>query len=317
VNKWQALSRGDVIDIIAPASAGINPPLINQQAADFIKELGFTPRLPADMCYSTKQLLEKGLDPFCSNSDEYRFNHLKQALYAEDSKVIWCTRGGYGSMRIIPQLAELIPPENAKLIIGFSDITALMLFFTEKWHWPVLHAKVLTQYCGEQRHEQSVSEIKEVLYGKKQVTYHKLIPLNELAKSQKIIEGQVIGGNLCLIETSLSTNWQINADDKILLLEEVGERGYRIDRSLEHLKQAGVFDKVKAIIFGAFIGGDEADGSNYVQHAINRFIAELKIPAISYEGFGHGIINQPLPMGTICKLSLGEEISFTCDLGSS
>lgn len=100
-----------------------------------------------------------------------------------------------------------------------------------------------------------------------------------------------------MIQTSIGTAWQIQSAGKILFLEEVGEKGYAVDRTLNHLKQAGLLKNVRAIIFGQFLAPrDEKEvvASEYISLALERFAKETSIPVFKNEQFGHGSINYPI-----------------------
>jgi muramoyltetrapeptide carboxypeptidase len=137
------------------------------------------------------------------------------------------------------------------------------------------------------------------------------VPLNALAEQSQTLEASITGGNLCLVQTSLGTNWQVDARKKILFLEEVGERGYRIDRMLEQLQQATIFKGTLAIVFGDFLAGNEPDGSSLIIPVLKRFAQRIEIPVIQIKGIGHGPINYPLPLGTKATLQLGPTIQLT------
>ena len=135
--------------------------------------------------------------------------------------------------------------------------------------------------------------IKEIMQKEKgSLRYRGLRPLNPTAVSYTTHSGPLTGGNLTLLANSLGTGWQLDARGKILVIEDVGIRGYAIDRDLNHLKQAGAFNGVKAIIFGSFEGGD-----SFCEKAIETFAKETEVPVFSCNWFGHGPKNKPLPFG--------------------
>lgn len=303
---WKALKLGDIIEIVAPAYPCAQD--VITKAVAFIQSLGYVARVPEDLL---------GNDAFCSNSDEYRFNHLKQALFAEDSAAVWCIKGGYGSPRLIPYLEILTPPKKTKLLIGFSDITALHLFLQQRWGWSSLHAKVLFVFCRDIIDQPSIDELKVLISGEeKEVHYHGLTALNSAAKEARVVHGVVTGGNLSLLQTGIGTSWQVESRDKILFIEDIGERGYKVDRKLEQLRQAGRFDHALAVIFGDFSEGDEPDGQNFVDHAVSRFASSMTIPVVRIQGIGHEAVNHPLPLGTATQLQLGQEITLTSQSGA-
>lgn len=304
--QWQSLVPGDLIDIVAPSS-GIESHQLNRVTA-FIKSFGFTPRIHKDIC---------GPTPYYSHYDEKRFEQLVEALHATDSKAVWCLRGGYGATRLIPKLLDYPAPNHCKLVIGFSDITALHILLNQHWQWPTIHAPVIFQAVENLIDDISLDTLKQLMLGNlKELSYVPLISLNDTAKQPLQLSSSIIGGNLALIESSLGTPWQIKADNKILFIEEVSERGYRIDRMLTHLTQAGVFESVKAILFGDIIGGDEKNGSNFTNYAITSFASELSIPVIQGKMLGHGKRNIPLPLNSTASLNLGTSPTLTCTTGA-
>lgn len=304
--RWTPLVPGDLIDIIAP-SAGIEPHQVNRVSA-FVKAFGFTPRIPKDIC---------GTTPYYAHEDSERLAQVSDALRAPDSRAVWCVRGGYGATRLIPSLLKLPVPDRCKVMIGFSDITALHVFLNQHWHWPSLHAPVLFQAIENLVDEASLSALKNVLLGNvPELSYTPLVPLNNPAKQEKTLHSQVVGGNLSLLTTSLGTVWQLNAAKKILFIEEVSERGYRIDRMFTHLSQAGCFDRADAVLLGDFTGGDETNGGNFVNHALTSFASQCTMPVLQYKMFGHGKRNLPLPLYSPATLTLGKHPSLICHTGA-
>jgi muramoyltetrapeptide carboxypeptidase len=259
-----------IIDIIAPS--GSFPAEILPQIAAFLAERGLTARIPTNIL---------GNDLLCANSDAIRFALLKEALYAEDSDLIWCVRGGYGAARLLPDLAKLTPPKRKKLLVGFSDITALHLFLTQKWGWETIHGPTARQVVED--HFPFVLpplKLQQVL-----------VPLNAAAENCQVT-APLTGGNLKLVESSLATFWQIEVEGKILMLEEVNEPAYRVDRCLNHLLQAGVFSEVKAVVFGDFTVSTSTERV-VVQAVLDAFAQKMKsCPIFHAPFFGHGSQNE-------------------------
>lgn len=301
---WHYLAPGDMIEIIAPGY-GCSPEML-VAVREAIEQLGFRAHIP-------KNLL--GDDPFCSHNDDERLGHLHAALMNPESKALWCIRGGYGSARLIPPLATLPVNSRAKLLIGFSDITALHLFFTQHYGWPTLHAEVLLRLVGKPGGERGLAEIRDILLGEEKQVAFNLLPLNEAALKAGTVTSSVTGGNLSLIQTSIATGWQLKGKGKILMIEEVDERGYRIDRMLEHCMQAGIIEGIDALIIGDMIGGEERDGRPLGEIALRRFAEALPVPVLKCPGIGHGAINRPLPFGAPAVLALGKQPTLTCETG--
>lgn len=295
MQKLPTLNPGDSVELIAPASR------CSDKHLNDIKELLTSWGLD---CIVADDIF--GVDLLCANSDAHRFNSLKKALQNPKTKAIICARGGYGSMRLIPDLAKIQPTQSAKLFVGMSDITALNLYFQQEWKWPTIHgALALDKFSAE-----SISKHKSFLFGENELVEFIGIPMNALAAKNHAVETTITGGNLCLVQTSIGTVWQMQGQNKIIFLEEVSERGYRVDRMLEHLRQVGIFKDAAAIVFGDFLEGKEPDGSSLVNPVLERFAKSCEIPVVRIAGVGHGHTNFPLPLGTNAKLQLGNDIKL-------
>ncbi|MFT4060063.1 MAG: LD-carboxypeptidase [Legionella sp.] len=301
MNYLAGLKTGDAIELIAPASRCSDAEL--RGLLDLLESWGLRV-LVSDTLF--------GKDLLCANSDEQRFLHLKNALYNPESKAIICVRGGYGATRLLPQLTQLKAPAMAKIFVGMSDITCLHLYLQQHWHWPTVHGSVLPAKLSAE----SLASLKSILFAQTpSVVFNTMKPLNQLAQASGLIQSQVIGGNLTLVQASIGTRWQMNGSRRFILLEDVGERGYRVDRMLEHLQQANLFQDATAIIFGDFLEGKEPNGSSLIQPVLERFAAQCPIPVVQIEGVGHGRTNFPIPLGTDASLQLGVDIKLTCQLG--
>ena len=292
-SQFPSLCKGDIIEIIAPAGAVPRKQQSQSliRAAEFITELGFIPSLDSN-------IFSDNNDPFSANSLEYRANSLIKAVKNNKVRAIWCMRGGYGSAQLIPSLESYIPAQDPKLILGFSDITAIHLFVQKCWQWPSLHSKVLYQFLNKD--DQDVTEnnrLRELLLGEIENLEYNLTPLNELALLGKIVSGEVIGGNMSIIQCSIGTNWEIASKNKILFFEDTNERGYRLDRIFCHFEQAGIFRNVKAVVIGDISPANEPGGKDLTKIAVDRFIFRMNIPVYRIFGVGHEKINNPLPFG--------------------
>ena len=193
---WSPLSEGDIVDIIAPASSCAPERL--DGAIRFLSAWGLKPRLPRKIF---------GRDVICASDDATRFDHLKQALFAEDSHAIWCLRGGYGSIRLIPELRKLRKPSKMqpKLFLGLSDITSLNVFLNQEWGWSTLHSPMLDRLGRNESKPQYLRELKQVVFGDvNKISFSGLKPLNEAARNRSgLVTGVVTGGNIMTLQSSL------------------------------------------------------------------------------------------------------------------
>ncbi|MGL9732628.1 MAG: LD-carboxypeptidase [Wolbachia sp.] len=291
----------DQVDIISPSSKGKELDLTIIK--EYVKALGFYPNI-AEKIYSND-------NPFYSNSDEFRANDLINALI-DDSKIIWCIRGGTGASRLIPYL-ERLPndkkeriAQNKKILIGYSDITALHIYLQAKYGWQTLHGTMLEMIVNNSVSESSVEKLKELILNKRNyIRFDNLKIINNSIKLKNVrLESKIVGGNMTLVENSIGTTWQINAKGKILFLEDIRVYPYAMERSLDHLKQAHIFDEVQAVIFGSFI--DSGD-NNFIEIVKERFARSINFPVFTIQRIGHGYINDPLPLNTHTIIGIQDE----------
>ncbi|RZI46778.1 LD-carboxypeptidase [Rickettsiales endosymbiont of Peranema trichophorum] len=273
------------VSVVAPAS-GCENQVVEKLSA--YKDLKMSPLLNV-----------LGASPFHSNTDDNRASDLIAALH-DHQKYIWALRGGYGSAKLIPYLSPSDLPNN-KVIIGYSDITALHLFVNKHGLKSIHGANLNELLYTKDKDPMNFVILKDVMLGKrKKLRYQNIKPLNKNAKNA-VINASLIGGNLELITNSIGTIWQIDTKDKIVFIEDVGIKGYALDRSLNHLIQAGLLEDIKAILFGTFQNGDE-----FVEFVIKKFADKIDIPVYASDQFGHGYKNYPLIFGTKAKIASGE-----------
>ncbi|WED41785.1 S66 peptidase family protein [Legionella cardiaca] len=293
MQKLPVLKPGDSVEIIAPASRCSDKHLMDLKK--LLTSWGLNCLVDAAIF---------GQDLLCANNDEMRFFFLKRALENTETKAVICARGGYGSMRLIPSLSQMAKPVVPKVFVGMSDITALQLYFQRQWQWPSIHGALAVDKFSPE----SIAALKALLFGETHSLEFRGTALNSHAEKTTSFKSIITGGNLTLVQASIGTSWQIDGHDKIIFLEEIGERGYRVDRMLMHLLQASVFKEAKAIVLGDFLGGAEPNGISLIQPVLERFAQSCEIPVIQIEGIGHGYTNFPLPLGVEMLLNLGNDI---------
>ena len=314
-NQWQPLRPGDTVDIVAPGFACLPEAL--QGALEILAKWGLEPRVSREIFPKKKSKL----DILCSNTDEIRLSQLKEALRAEDSRAVWCLRGGYGSLRLIPELVRMKRPHGPpKLFIGLSDISTLHVYLNQAWKWPTVHGPLLDRLGQGLVKPKYLRELKDIVMGtSREITFERLKPLNEAARRAAVVRGPVSGGNLVTLQSSLGTKAEWVTDGQILFFEEIGERGYKVDRILEHFRQIGKFSRARAIVLGDFTGGLEADGKSRVPAVLKRFAEGLEIPVVAGLQSGHAVIQRPVPFYTPAELrtTLSGFATLKCETGSS
>ncbi|MBV8783594.1 MAG: LD-carboxypeptidase [Gammaproteobacteria bacterium] len=277
-----ALARGDRVAVIAPASGfdrGSFYAGLALIAARYHAEFG-------------PGLFERRR--YLAGDDARRFAELQTALADPGIKALFCARGGYGATRLLPRLLETAPP-GRKPLIGFSDITALHLWFARHGLISV-HGPVLTQLG---RLERGISERLFALL-------ESPAPRPALSGTATYVggraEGRLLGGNLSVLTRVIGTPYMPELEGALLLLEDQGERPYRLDRMWTHLRLAGVFERVRGLVLGEFTHCEEA-GADYSSGDVLRELAlETGLPCAAGFPIGHGTHNEPVPLGVPAQL---------------
>jgi muramoyltetrapeptide carboxypeptidase len=234
---------------------------------------------------------------YLAGNDRRRGDELSRALQDSSARALFCARGGYGAMRLLPELPLADAAPSA--LVGFSDITALHLALQAQGRVSI-HGPVLTQ-LGKQP-----PDVQERLFR----LLESPDPLPPLSGTATYVpgtaEGPLIGGNLSLVTQLLGTPFMPSLEGAVLLLEDIGERPYRLDRMWTHLRLAGVFERVSGIVLGDFTDCEERNGSYTSADVLRSLAEETGLPCAAGFAIGHGAINQPVPLGTSVRLDAGE-----------
>lgn len=302
---WKYLAPGDIVDVVAPSSFTSRENF--KAGVAYLESLGLIVRFPKDLVRP---------DFVYANTTKKSLEHMKKAFYNKESKAVWCLRGGSGGFRFMKELAKWKKPTHKKIFIGISDTTFIHMFLNQNWKWPTLHAPMVSMLGPKKTSRAERKDLERVIFGKSnKAVFNRLTPMNKAAMKNKKIVSEIIGGNLCIVESTVGTSYKPQFKGKIVFLEDIDERGYALERSLEHLRSAGVFDGVKAVVFGDFVGGEERDGKNFTMTALKRFAENSKFPVVRGVKSGHGALVRTLPFNTHTELFLGKKATLVVDTG--
>jgi muramoyltetrapeptide carboxypeptidase len=240
---------------------------------------------------------------FLAGRDEARLDELSRALASPDVRAVICARGGYGLMRLLPSLDVSAFLQNPKWLVGFSDATALHAWATRAGV-ATIHGPVVTQ-LGDLG-EDDARALTSLLEGDAPPP---LVGLRTLVGGRA--EGRLVGGNLELVSRLIGTPWQLDLDGAVLLLEEVGERPYRIDRALTHLALAGALDGLRGVVLGDLHRCEEpiTPNSPSADEVVVERLASRGIPIVAGAPIGHGARNRAVPLGVPVTIDAGS-LSF-------
>jgi len=244
--------------------------------------------------------IERSHHFYLAGSDTARASHLAAALADPDTKAIFCTRGGYGSARLLPYLDPSLLPEP-KLLVGYSDVTALHLAAALLWprvhlvHGPNL---VTREFLGPgptcERNRQSLH----------QALFDPAYAVDE--EVEFLVPGQargpLVGGCLSLMVSMLGTSFAPVTDGAILFLEDVGEAPYRVDRMLTQLRAAGAFGAIRGVMFGTM--RNCKDAYNDVRDVIRDVLSGASFPVAFGLESGHSETNLSLRLGANAQLDV-------------
>lgn len=229
---------------------------------------------------------------YLAGDDTHRARGLLNALNHPEIDTWIAARGGYGMQRILPETAEALAEPHGKTFIGFSDVTALHQVLQQSGH-SSLHGPVITQLGALP--DEDIDHLIAALNG----TPSDLSDLSVIhAGHERRAEGPLVGGNLALLQSLVGTPYLHVPQGAVLLLEDVGERPYRIDRMLTHLLLAGIFDKVSGVVLGDFYECGPPGGIGpTARDVIDERLKDLGIPVLADLPVGHGHRNLSLVLG--------------------
>ena len=279
------LKSGDTISILAPSGVLNNFDNKITKAINIFKSWGLNVVLG-------NHIYDK--NGHFAGTDKNREKDFQKALDNKNIKAIWCARGGYGAVRIIDKLNFDNYLKNPKWIIGFSDITVIhnkLNFLNSE----SIHAMMITGFEDIGQNNDSLSKLKNVLFGDS-LSYS--IASNKNNKTGKS-EGIIVGGNLTLIQSTIGSKTELKMKDKILFIEEIGEYAYHIDRMLYSLKRAGYFEKCKGLIVGQIsdVKKNTTDFGRSINELILDVLDEYNFPILFDFPAGHEKTNFPIILG--------------------
>ncbi len=286
----QLLRPGDTVAITAPARK------IDMQSVRFAEDLLSSWGLKVVLSDN----LFSDLHPYFSGTDQERLHDLQEAINNPAVNAILCARGGYGSTRIVDQVDFTSLLQHPKWIIGFSDITALHLKLL-KSNMASIHATMPILFSKSDS-SSSVDSLKNVLMNGVCKIECSSSNLNAVGE----VTGIVMGGNLSLLNDSLGTSTEPDTSGKILIIEEVDEYKYRVDRMMTQLKRAGKLKNLKALVVGHFT--DIKDSTpvfgESVETIILNAVKEYSYPVVFNFPSGHENPNYAWINGGIATLTV-------------
>lgn len=295
--KPKRLRKGDIIGIISPASSPDDLSKINR-GVEYLEKLGYRVEVGKNVGQEIGYL---------AGEDAQRVDDLHSMFKNKHIKAIFSVRGGYGSARLLDKINYTLIRENPKIFVGYSDINALQLAFIKK--------AGLVTFAGPMvavDFHNEVSPFTEEIFWRI-ITSNKKIGKLSNPNSEKIYTltkgrgtGRILGGNLSILTSLIGTNYLPKFDGMILLLEEINEAPYRVDRMLNQLRLAKILKNLEGIILGRFVDCYETDPTKKtltLNEVIFEYFQNGNIPVVYNFKHGHIKDNITIPFGVKCILN--------------
>ena len=308
VIKPPRLKSGDKLAIIAPGRY-----ISEEELQDSVKNLN---QLGFETTYSEKILLQSG---YFAGTDKDRAEDLMEKFSDKSVKGIVCARGGYGCSRILSLLDYDVIRANPKVLIGYSDITALLYGIYQKSGLISFHGPVGTSTFNDY----SVNNFKKVLMNPERTSSFENSASGDDENEYGVTsivkgkgKGRLVGGNLSILVSLIGTKYDVDYPNKIIFIEEIGEEPYRIDRMLTQMIQAGKFEHATGVMMGIFrkCEAKEKDPSFTktftLMEVLQDRLSKLKIPVIYGMSFGHVKDKFTIPFGALAELDANKQ-TFT------
>lgn len=285
----EKLEPGDTIGIAAPASPFDLRKF--KRGIDALESMGFNVYIPEGIF---------NRNGYLAGTDLQRSSLLNNLFLNKDIKAILCARGGFGSLKILPFLDYENISDNPKAFIGYSDVTAVLSALFKKCGLISFHGPMASELGSASK------KTKNAMFSALTSRFdYEIASGKGICLKPGIASGFLLGGNISTLCHLAGTPYLPDFTGSILFLEERGERAYRIDRMLTHMKMAGCFKGISGLALGSFTGC----GS---QRMINKIVAglfeEIDIPILAGFPAGHGKENITIPIGLQATLDAGEKL---------
>jgi muramoyltetrapeptide carboxypeptidase len=279
--KPARLRKGEKIGVVAPAGS-VDEGQLNT-GVKAILQAGFQVELAPEI------LGRKG---YLAGEKEQRAKALQDFFHRPDIHAIFCARGGFGCAQLLPLLDAEAIRRHPKIFVGYSDISILLNWLLQRCGMVTFHGPMVANGLAQGLEGRNKDFFWGTLLGEKGRWQ---IPLGGIIRPG-IVQAQMVGGCLSTLVTTLGTPFEIETADKILFLEDTGERPYRIERMLTHLQMAGKLKGIVGLVFGSFTdcGGQEGRG---LAEIIQELFRDAPYPVVEGLAAGHGKENLLFPLG--------------------
>lgn len=285
------LKRGDRVGVVATGFA-VHVDSLDAGLAK-LRRLGFAPVEGASL---------RSRDGYFAGDDRARLADLQAVLDDETLRAVWCARGGYGTARLLDRLDFGPLLRRPKLLIGYSDATALFSAVLKRGRTVCLHGPMVINLATPRSYH--APSLSAMLHGRP--TRWRIPSRGVLAPGRAT--GRLIGGNLTVFTNLAGTPHMPDLRGAILFLEETGEEAYRLDRLLQHLRMSGALARVGAVVIGQMLvpaTGRDFPPDRDVHEVLRDHLLPLGVPVVTGFPSGHGEGKWTIPIGGTATVDTG------------
>jgi len=274
------------VRVVAPSSP-CDPQLLDAGVQLLRQRFGLEPRMRADVGARRRYL---------AGDDARRTEEWLEAASDRDARAIWAVRGGYGAMRLLPRFepARLLHPP--RWVVGYSDLTALHAALNGAG-LVTCHGPMVAQLPAAA--PEALDRLEQMLFGRPQGSAPVGVEGTATIRPGSA-SGTLFGGSLTMLAHLCGTPWLPRLRGAVLFIEDVGERPYRLDRTLTQLRISGALDGVRGVCVGDLVGCDDEEGTG--AETVRELVRALGVPSIEGLPCGHGARNLALPLGSVVTL---------------
>ncbi|RYM06298.1 LD-carboxypeptidase [Sporolactobacillus sp. THM7-7] len=284
----ERLREGDAVGVISPAGPPDRRHL--SCAIGWLKQLGFQVRVG-------KSALED--HGYLAGSDDERLTDFHDMFADRSIRAVLCSRGGYGSARFADRIDYDLIRRHPKIFWGYSDITYLHTAIRQKTGLVTFHGPMLASDLGYADVPLLSKQLFSQLFQPMSLRYDEHVSALQVLSGGSA-SGELVGGNLSLLVSTLGTSFEIETRNKLLLLEDIGEKPYRVDSMMNQLRLAGKLEEAAGFVIGDFRLSDEPDEADRARfdEVLASYVAPLHKPAVSGFLIGHCQPHFSVPLGT-------------------
>jgi muramoyltetrapeptide carboxypeptidase len=296
----KALRKGDTIGLISPSSTCAHPEKIGL-AVTYLEKNGYRVK-------PSRFLNRAEHDP--AHTDSYKLHDIHEMFADSSVSAIFCLRGGAGATRILDRIDYDLIADNPKILVGYSDITALSLAVYAKtglvnFSGPMLATELYAPSSYTEEHFWGI--LTSASYSRSLKNFH---DHETTALRQGTASGTLVGGNLSVLSSIIGTPYLPLFRNALLFLEDINEPAYRLDRMLSHLFNAGLVQQCSGIMFGQFSKNPSDENREYRFDKMFAYYAKRMpdaAPVMTGLSYGHIEHLMTLPVGARCLLEVGKE----------